>query len=245
MSTGGNAGDIFETLQGVSTWDDAVDREVRRSVELAKGEFYTEATLRLGRALEAGIYAVARLMDIDLTATAKVNYELESVQLKLEQAQDKIWLSRSPDNIALLTDVMKRLSDAMATLIQSPNEQLKKTGKTQARSNSKLYLSLSDKVADSYLKNRLSSTMSQVIKVQNVRNSAAHAALDGSEREIDKANFEELISTFIKVMEILFEVFIAGQSRITEEELSGKYPSFEAESNAADGGDGDPCAGAV
>jgi uncharacterized membrane-anchored protein YhcB (DUF1043 family) len=229
VSTGDNADDILETLQGVLTWDDAVDREVRRSVELAKGEFYTEATLRLGRALEAGIYAVARLMNIDLTATAKVNYELESVQSKLEEAQDKIWLSRSPDNIALLTDVMKKLSDAMATLIQSPNEQLKKTGKTQARSNSKLYLSLADKVTDSYLKNRLRSTMTQVIKVQNIRNNAAHAALDGSEREIDKADFEELISTFINAMEILFEVFIAGQSRITEAQLLGRYPNFEAE----------------
>lgn len=236
VSTGDNAEDILETLQGVSTWDDAVDREVRRSMELAKGEFYTEATLRLGRALEAGIYAVARLMNIDLTATAKVNHELESVQSKLEEAQDKIWLSRSPDNIALLTDVMKRLSDAMATLLQSPNEQLAKTGKIQARSNLKLYSSLINTVTDPALKTKLGLGKIKVKEIQDIRNNAAHAALDGSEREIDKTNFQELIQIFKEVMETLFEVFIAEQSRITEEELSGKYPSFEAEGNSSEGG---------
>ena len=216
VSIGDNAEDILETLRGVSTWDDAVDREVRRSIELAKGAFYTEATLRLGRALEAGIYAVARLMDIDLTATAKVNHELEGVQSKLEVAQDKIWLSRSPENIALLAGVMKRLSDAMATLVQSPNEQLTTAGKIQARSNLKLYSSLINKVADPGLKAKLGAETSQVKEIQVIRNSAAHAALDGSEREIDKANFQRLIRIFITVMEILFEVFIAEQSRITE-----------------------------
>lgn len=235
MSTGGNAGDIFETLQGVSTWDDAVDREVRRSVELAKGEFYTEATLRLGRSLEAGIYAVARLMDIDLTATTRVNRELESVRRELEKAQDKIWLSRSPDNIALLADVMKKLSDAMVALIQPPNEQLIKTEKIQARPNIKLYSDLINKVANPALKTKLGLGKNKVKEIQNIRNSAAHAALDGSEREIDKTNFQELIQIFKEVMEILFEVFIAEQSRITEEDLSGKYPGFESEGNSIEG----------
>ena len=219
MSKGNNAEDIFETLQAVSTWDDAVDREVRRSVELAKREFYTEATLRLGRALEAGIYAVARLMKIDLAATAKINSELESVQSKLEEAQDEIWISRSPKNIALLTEVMKRLSDAMATLVQSPDEQLAKTGRIQARSNVHLYSSFIRKVKDSDLKVKLGLGKNKVIKIQNIRNNAAHAALDGSEREIDKTKFQELIQIFIEVMEILFDVFIAEQSRITEETI--------------------------
>lgn len=222
MSTGDKAEDIFETLQRVSTWDDAVDREVKHSIELARDNYYTEATLRLGRALEAGIYAVARLMDIDLTATAKVNYELEGVQSKLEEAQDKIWLSRSPENIALLADVMKNLSDAMATLVQSPNEQLTKTGKIQARSNLKLYSGLTSKILDPDLKAKLRAETIQVKRIQDVRNSAAHAALDGSEREIGEDDFQELIQKFVTVAGILFEVFITEQSRITEEKISGK-----------------------
>ncbi len=48
--------------------DESVYRELKRSQALLEYGFYTEASLRLGRAVEASIYSTARLLGMSVSA---------------------------------------------------------------------------------------------------------------------------------------------------------------------------------
>ncbi len=58
----------LDNLRGIAERIDlAVARELTRAEQLAEQGFYSEAGLRLGRAIEAGLYSIARELNIDLT----------------------------------------------------------------------------------------------------------------------------------------------------------------------------------
>ena len=202
--------------------ENAVFREMKMSALLVKEGCYTEAALRLGRALEAGIYELANLMEIDLTA--RVIPELDSIQQQIQEAQVKILSTQSAQEVRKLTNIIKNLADAIAALIEDPSQRVGKLTEDRARPNEQLYRELIQRINDPAQKAKLGKEIAQIRVMQSIRNHAAHAALDGTEREINKEEYIELTEKLSTVMATLFEVFIAEQARRTEELLGKKQP---------------------
>ena len=213
---------VLATMLTRSTLDEAVFREMNMSASLVTKGCYTEAALRLGRAMEAGIYAVARLMEVDLTP--RVIPKIDNAQEQLRQAQVKLLRSQSIKNIRELTNVIKKLSDAVASFIEDPTQLVGELREDRTRPTEQLYRELSQQISDSALKAKLDKEQQQIREMQIIRNRAAHAARDGMAREISKREYIELTEKLSTVMATLFEVFIAEQARRTEELLGKKQP---------------------
>src|SRR5687768_5889266 len=94
----------------------AAAREYERADVLHEAGFVTEAGLRLGRAVEAALYSIAR--DLDVSLTDKVIGDIEAIRKTLQdQGIDIMRKAQDVDPVRRLAEVTKSLSEAIAYLI--------------------------------------------------------------------------------------------------------------------------------
>jgi hypothetical protein len=190
--------------------DLAVARELTRAEQLAEQGFYSEAGLRLGRAIEAGLYSIARELNIDLTNRTITT--LANLTGSLRGAEINIMRKRTLDEVRLLSNVAKTLSDSIARLAQ--DEVLRGGALSEhPRPNEQLFRELVQKVADTNVRRRLEASKDLLRTIQEHRNAAAHAALDGSERELDEVDYEDLVEETDLFLASLLDCIISERAR--------------------------------
>lgn len=198
---------IEEIIEYAELIDPAIVRELNHSKNLADNNFFTEASLRIGRAVEASLYSIAREIGVNLNnlKIAKLSNITDSVR----KAEVDIIRKGSNDEIRSLANISKLLSETIAHLTE--NGDLRK-GQLDSlpRPNEQLLRELLQIIDDDEKRRRLSIGPAFLRKIQEYRNDAAHASLDGSEREIDKENYEILLKETNDFLTLLFD-FILGE----------------------------------
>lgn len=119
---------------------------------------------------------------------------------------------RTLDEVRLLSNVAKTLSDSIARLAQ---DELLRGGalSEHPRPNEQLFRELMQKVADTNVRRRLEASKDLLRTIQEQRNAAAHAALDGSERELDEVDYEELAGETQLFLASLLDCIISERAR--------------------------------
>lgn len=195
--------------QYAQVMDPAIERELRRAEQLAGHGFYTEAGLRLGRAVEAALYGVAIEFGLDLTN--RVIDELKGLQDMLRQSQANLLRDPSSDNVRGLSNISKRVAECIARLAEEPAKR-QGTLEESPRPNEQLYRELISLIEDKPSRRRLREVEERLRTIQGARNFAAHAALDGAERELDQQSYEDLSSEVEQFLSRLFDFRLGHQS---------------------------------
>jgi hypothetical protein len=198
--------------------DESVYRELKRSQALLEYGFYTEASLRLGRAVEASIYSTARLLGMSVSAVGvkqigNIANRLNGVQISIAQGESQKGIQKILECIKDLADEVNQLTvptrknNFSEEKIPLPNQQLYGAFKDRIRkleSNKNF-----DKTA---IESRLGQEQSQVKDLFSVRNKAAHASLDGDEREVNFEDYQKLVGKVSTVISTLFDIRLMLQS---------------------------------
>ena len=188
----------------------AVASELDRAAQLADRGFYTEAGLRLGRTIEAALYSTAHILGIDLTNRTIKN--LTSLNSSLRAIELQIIRKGGLDEVRQLANVAKNLSDAVAHL--AVDESLRSgVLEEQPRPNEALFRELLGKIADRNVQRRLRANEALLRTTQIHRNAAAHAALDGSERELDEADYEDFVQGTHSFLSVLLDCIVSERAR--------------------------------
>ncbi len=189
-------------------------RELARAEHLAERGFYTEAGLRLGRVIEASLYSIARELGLDLTNRSIER--LANLADTLRQNEIGIMRRRSASEVRQLSNVSKRLSEAIAHLTQ---DELLREGELddRPRPNEQLFRELLINIVDTTVRQRLETNQAILRTIQEQRNIAAHAALDGSERELDRSDYAGLIGEVSLFLSALLDCIISERARRTWE----------------------------
>jgi hypothetical protein len=123
---------VAEAHDTLTTYAQRIDltvvQELARAERLAARGFYTEAALRLGRVTEASLYTIAREFGLDLTNRSIE--KLANLAATLRQNEVSIMRKRTADEVRQLSNVSKRLSEAIAHLAQ---DDLLREGKLDCR----------------------------------------------------------------------------------------------------------------
>jgi hypothetical protein len=98
-------------------FDVAVYRELKKSQALVEQKFYTEAALRLGKAVEASIYSTARQLGISVSITGLER--LDNIADEIEVAQVTIAQNQSKEGIKKLLKCIKDLASTVDTLVDT------------------------------------------------------------------------------------------------------------------------------
>ena len=213
---------LLDLINQAEKSDLAVYRELKKSQLLVEHGFYTEASLRLGRAVEACIYSTARQLDISVYVIFPVSEQLDNIVNDIEAAQISIAQQQTKEAIKKLLDCMKKLASAIDGAVedmskQSNSESQEKDSESREKpfSNSALYKYFKEKVgrlpdSPTFDKNtiikRLNSEQSQLVNLSKIRNKSAHASLNGDEREVDREEYINLVEKVNTFINTLFEV---------------------------------------
>lgn len=213
---------LIDIINQAEKSDLAVYRELKKSQSLVEHGFYTEASLRLGRAVEACIYSTARQLGILVYITFPVSEQLDKIVDEIEAAQISIAQQQTKEGIKRLLECMRKLASAIDGAVediskQSNSESQEKDSESREKpfSNPALYKSFKEKVgrltdSPTFDKNtiikRLNSEQSQLINLSKIRNKSAHASLNGDEREVDKKEYIDLVEKVNTFINTLFEV---------------------------------------
>jgi adenine-specific DNA methylase len=193
-----------------ATLGPSVVHELNHARTLANDGSYTEAGLRVGRAVEAGLYSAASELQIDLT-NRSIAY-LDRIQNALRSAQVTIMRKRTSDEVRSLANVSKNLSEAIAQLAEN---ELLRGGELDdsPRANEQLFRELLQLITDDTRRSHLESHKAVLEIIRVKRNHAAHPALDGSERELAKTDYEELLEGAELFLEALSEAVVGESAR--------------------------------
>jgi hypothetical protein len=184
--------------------------ELIRAERLSRLRLYTEAAVRLGRAVEADLYATARDLGIDLTD--RIIPKLEDIRKEIQGSQTKIALSRQFSDISDLSAIVTRMVVAMLELANNSDLRSGESS-SEPRRNRRLYQDFRQHVAESNLKMRLATESTVIDQIQEKRNRAAHAAIAGGKREISAAELRILTADVEKVLGLLRDVRIGTISQ--------------------------------
>lgn len=200
--------------------DIAVYRELKKSQALVERQFYTEAALRLGRAVEASIYSTARELSVSVSLAGLERLDQIGDEIKVSQVA--IAQGQKEKGIKKLLKCVKDLADVVELLV-SPSSSQKTKGQSRERPlpNRQLYKAFQDQIdlleskqdfGKDSIKAKLGKESSQVDDLLQIRNKAAHASLDGNEREVDREEYINLASKVSTVIETLFNIRLMMQS---------------------------------
>ena len=167
--------------------------EAKVEMDKAKGltalNLYTEAGVRVGRAVEAGLYAFAR--DIGAPVTDMRLQSLIRARNKLAECEVSILKEKSIEQVKGLAHVAKFLSQAIAVLAEDistrdglPTDEPKRTGA--------LLNEIAQLTGDEVLARKVKSERAPLAEIMAWRNHAAHADPAGGTRELDEAGYMEL-----------------------------------------------------
>jgi hypothetical protein len=180
---------------------DAVAFELGEAQARSESGLYTEAVMRLGRATEATLYAVARKFGINLLLHIP---QLAALQKAVRGIEVSILKNREASEVKKLADISKQLSQAIATLMENESSREGTSG-DRPRGNDSILAELIEALSDADAKRRLGRTKGLLTKIMTERNSGAHASPDGTRRETDPGKFPELAKDFQEFIEILIE----------------------------------------
>jgi len=169
--------------------DPDTERDLLRADKLARAGYYTEAAVRLGRAMESALFTLGRESGIDVRRR-KVKLIADVVQ-SLEGAQAVLVRSRAPTDVRSLADVSRRLAECIADLTA---QEALRAGvlDPEPRSTRALFKELRVAAADRLLVRQLGRAEELVNTIQERRNAGAHAAPEGGEREISEPEYREM-----------------------------------------------------
>ena len=207
---------LLDIVNQAEKSDLAVYRELKKSQLLVEHGFYTEASLRLGRAVEACIYSTARLlgMSVSVAGLSRLNQigdEIGAAQVMIAQGQ-------SDNGIKKLLKCIKDLADAVDILVvPKPNISPKQSREKNLPSR-QLYNAIKEQIGKLEIKDKstisakLGKEFSQVDELLRIRNNAAHASLDGEEREVNREEYTDLVGKVSTVISTLFDIRVILQS---------------------------------
>jgi len=195
-------------------FDIVVYRELKRSQALVEQKFYTEAALRLGKAVEASIYSTARQLRIRVSIAGLER--LDNISDEIEVAQVTIAQNQSKEGIKKLLKCIKDLASTVDTLITSnPAKQSDSQSRERPLRNRQLFKAFKEQIGKSpenigsdknAIISRLKVEESQLESISSIRNRAAHASLNGDEREVDREEYINLVEKVNTFINALFEV---------------------------------------
>lgn len=188
----------------------AVVHELEQATLRAKSGLFTEAVMRLGRATEASLYAVAKDRGLSV-----LNQKVQELAIIREQVRAcEVELMRSPGIISVkkLAGLSKRIAEAIALLAHEESECLARE-EEMARPNEQLLRDIKSSLSDGDSKRRVASIEPLLRSIQDVRNAGAHASLSGEKREIDQEGYEETCEKVNDFLSELFEIALGERAR--------------------------------
>ncbi|MEI6328535.1 MAG: hypothetical protein WCP16_04845 [Pseudanabaena sp. ELA645] len=205
-------------LDQAKVLDEPVYRELRKSQLLLENGFYTESALRLGRAVEASIYSTARLLGMSVSAVGVK--QIGDIANRLNGVQISIAQGESQKGIQKILACIKDLADEVSQLTVPTRKNNFSEEKTPLPIQ-QLYGAFKDHIKNlesnenfdkTAIQSRLGQEQSQVKDLFFVRNKAAHASLDGNEREVSYEDYQKLVSKVSTVISTLFDIRLILQS---------------------------------
>jgi hypothetical protein len=189
-----------------------IARELNAAIELAEAKLYTEAGLRIGRCLEATLYALARENSVELQD--RILPSLKPTKDKIRQAEVEILRTSGSDEIRQLDDALKLLENAISELSRSDHARVGVFSNEPRKPNSLLRDLI--RTLKQNKKTEPASKLKQfndlLGRLTEMRNNAAHAALDGSLREIDPSLYEEFASSTALFVQRSLQILIGSHA---------------------------------
>jgi len=187
----------------------AVSEELRRAEHLIQNSLFTEATMRLGRATEASLYAVSREFGINLQIRIP---ELSKIQNKISQLEAAILKKKTTAEVKKLSILSKELSEAIAELME--NEDLRSGAEQDgSRGNDGIFKEIMASLDGESSKKRLGSKVELLRKIMDQRNNGAHACPFGSIREIEAQSMPSLLEDFQDFIRTLLDTSVGERAR--------------------------------
>lgn len=186
----------------------AVAHELHAAASRYQAGLFTEAVMRLGRATEASLYAVAREFGINVNLHIPA---LSVLQDSILGMQARILKIRTTEEVKKLAVISKQLSEAIAVLMEDADS---RSGVScdRPRGNNAILSEVVAAVGDPGSKRRLGMNGPLLEKIMRQRNAAAHAALTGELREIEAVDFSQLAEDFQEFIDCILDIAIGRMS---------------------------------
>jgi hypothetical protein len=199
-----------ETVSKIAVFSKAAAYEAQRAKELEESGLYTEATMRLGRAVEASLYAAAA--EFEVSVVAKSIEILANLGKSLRNAEINVMRKKSSEEVRSLSNLSKRLAEAIAQLAEDESAR-GGIDNDSPRPNEQIFRDIVQALSEPPAKRRLEAKNLLLREIQDARNAGAHASLAGHLREIDKTEFDRVTSLVNEFLGSLFEVVLGERAR--------------------------------
>jgi hypothetical protein len=188
---------------------DAVAFELGEAKARSESGLYTEAVMRLGRATEATLYAVAREFGIQ--------FDLQILKLRLLQNDLRGIESRILKTIDVIeVGALEKLAneDLPNVINQLKSDEMMRRGKSgdSPQGVNSILRDLIATIVDDSARRRLKAKNQLLSSVMKARNTGAHASLTGDRRETDPECFPQLASDFQDFIQALIEVAVGERA---------------------------------
>ena len=197
------------TLTYAEQFGEAIAYELREAERRAEAGLYTEAVMRLGRATEAALYAVAREFGVNLHLQIP---DLVALQQKLQGLEGKILKHPTSDEVHGLADVAHSLAKAISVLASDESARRGTEGE-RVRGNDSILKELIAVIENPAAQRRLGANNGLLRAIMDQRNSGAHACPRGGLRETDPAVYPQLEGQFDDFLGSLLEIALGERSR--------------------------------
>ena len=186
-----------------------------RATKLADLGLHTESGLRLGRAVEAALYGVAAELPLNIR-DVEIS-EIRNLINSLNSAESKILRTHSDEDVRALSNISKKLSEAIARLAESSNLRCGVAGGEPRRTEA-----LFREILQSPLANRIqidmASRQSLLRDIVPVRNRAAHADIDGRENEISEEEHREITGKACEFIRDMVRIVISHRAEVAAQD---------------------------
>ena len=193
-------------LVAPAVWD-----ELSRAAALARRKYYTEAGIRLGRAVEAALYCTARELDLEVSDRRIDEFVTLTDQLWQKEAQ--IIRKKTAGDVERLAEIAGGLTKLVCNLAANADA---RTGRQSSEPKRTLALlremsgalgrrSPSDSVA-------LQRHAPLLQEIQDSRNRAAHASISGETRELNAAEVSQMAADASTVIRGLLNIIVGARA---------------------------------
>jgi hypothetical protein len=201
-----------ETVSKAAEFGPAIAYELRRANELRESGLFTEATLRLGRAVEASLFATAR--EFEVSVVVKSIQILANLSKSLRDAEVNVMRKKSSEEVRSLSNVSKRLSEAIARLTE--NESARHGNENDIpRGPEEIFRDILQVVSEPSTHRRLKAHEGPLREILDARNAGAHPSLTGQLREVDKERFGRVAGLVDEFLGSLLDIMLGERARKT------------------------------
>jgi hypothetical protein len=200
--------DFVELVSAIAP---AVSHELSKAEALARRKFYTEAGLRLGRAVESALYCTARELSLEVSDRRIGEFTILSEQLWQKEAE--IIRRKSPSEVEKLSEVAGVVARLIFRLAADPGARAGEPTVVPRRTDSllrEMLAALGNR--DSADAIELQKHAPMMRRVQEMRNRAAHASNSGETRELEADDLNQLASDVSTVIRGLMHIIISAQA---------------------------------